>query len=266
MKGIGILGLAAALGLAAGCTTSLEAAYWTPDFESVQTSSTTTLTGTPLDLDRDLGMAMDEQIVVGGIAGEDGRNRVRVDYWKITGTGQRQLAQDENFNGTTFWQDDVVTSEMELEVAGLYYEPALIKTGKFRLRVAIGANLVRFRMRLFDETTLAEEVVTVPEPGEEPISGVQYMPVPLAGVGLEVAMGPWSKLLARAEVFDASYLGIDSGFDGTFTNGTVGILIGKWTGARVLLGYRVFKAEYSYEDEEGDSTLEGLLGALEIRF
>lgn len=263
--------LAVAFLLAAGCTTSLEGSYWIPDFSSTQSSGTG---GTSLDLDSQLGVAADESALVYELVGdqsrmgEQGWNRIRLEYWMIRGKGVTDQHGGFLFDTLDYPALDEVATEIEIQALGVLWEPALIRTQGFRLRLIVGANLLRFNMTVedVDNPALAGKLEV---PGEEgPLSdmGLEYIPVPLAGVGFEAAFSPWAKLVARGQMFDAKYLELSEDFGATFMTGVAGLLLGRARGIRVFAGYRYFHTEYRFEEDTGESTLSGPVATVSLRF
>ena len=267
---IGLLLLVGAGALSAGCRTTLEGSYWMPDFSSKQTSGTG---GTELDLKNELGVVADENVLVYDLIGDAGRNRVRIDYWTIHGEGTSDFHGGFDFDYDAYPIGDNVEAKVDLEAIGVLWEPALIKADGFRLRLALGFDLIRFSMAVTDlDTPAITGTLEVPGP-DGPLSGagLDYMPVPKFGIGFEADMKPWVRLHARAQMFDASYLNLGDDFEGTFTTWVGGLVFGKHRGVRAFVGYRYFNAEFSYtrtagDTDSGNATLSGLVGSVSLRF
>jgi len=253
-----------------GCRTTLEYSYWQPDFTSKQKSGAG---GTEVDLQNQLGVVADENVVVYDLIGDAGRNRVRIDYWKIHGEGTSDIHGGFDFDSQAFPAGDSIDTTIDLESIGILWEPAFIKTDGFRLRIAAGIDLIHFTMEV-DDTAPPGLSGKLELPGPDgPLSGagLDYMPVPKIGVGFEADMKPWVRLQARAQMFDASYLNLSEDFEGTFTNAVAGLVFGKHRGIRLFLGYRYFNAEYSYtrsggDTDAGNSTLKGPAASVSLRF
>jgi len=261
----GLLLLVGVCAISIGCRTTLEYSYWQPDFSSQQQIS-----GDPaaLDVDSKLGVVTDENVVVYDLIGDAGRNRCRIDYWKIHGEGAVVVASDFMFGGQNYVAGHNVETVMDLEAVGILWEPALIKMDGFRLRIAVGLDLIRFIMDVDDlDNVLISGSVEVPGP-DGPLAGMglDYMPIPKVGLSFEADMTPWIRIHARAQMFDASYLDLDDRFSGTFTNAVGGLVFGKHRGIRAFVGYRYFNADYDFDGDTGNSTLEGLLGSVSLRF
>jgi len=251
-----------------GCRTTLEYSYWQPDFSSEQQTS-----GDPaLDVDSQLGVVTDENVVVYDLIGDAGRNRCRIDYWKIHGEGAVVVPVGPGymFDGDNYVAGEDVETVMDLEALGILWEPALIKMDGFRLRIAVGLDLIRFAMTVEDLGPVNAGLTgTVEVPGPDgPLSGMglDYMPIPKVGLSFEADMTSWIRIHARAQMFDASYLDLDDRFDGTFTNAVGGLVFGKHRGIRAFVGYRYFNADYDFDGDTGNSTLQGLLGSVSLRF
>ncbi len=248
-----------------GCRTTLEGSAWLPDFTSTQQSGGG---GTPLDLDTDLHIDPDDQVFVFDLIGDAGRNRVRVDYWTIHGEGFSAAGRpaDINFANDTHLFGEDIDSVVDLTSIGILWEPALIKTDGFRFRAAVGLDLLKFRMDL-TSSTVGTSTAEMPDP-DGPLGdiGMDYMPVPKVGLAFEADLSDWVRLHGRAQMFDASYLELDDRFDGTFLNAVFGVAFGKHRGIRGFLGYRIFNAEYQFEDDSGDASLEGFVASVSARF
>ena len=121
----------------------------------------------------------------------------------------------------------------------------------FRLRIAAGIDLIRFTLAVDDlDDAAISTTIEVPGPGGPlEIVGLDSMPIPKVGVSFEADLKPWIRLHARAQMFDASYLELDDRFSGTFTNGVLGVGLGKHKGIRAFVGYRYFNADYNFDGE-----------------
>ena len=110
-------------------------------------------------------------------------------------------------------------------------------------------------------------------PGDDgTVGGLEYVPVPLLGGCVEVAFYRWLKLYGRGQLFDVGWLSSSDDVDGTVISAVGGLLFTMDTPYRLsrrlslLLGYRHFSADYSYEDDAGDSTLGGFVATLGLVF
>lgn len=249
----------------AGCRTVVVGSYWQPDFSSQQTAGAG---ATPLDLQDTLGVKTDEYAPVAEIVlGDEGRHRLRLDFWKIQGDGVAKVAAGLGikFAGNTYPLNEDLGTNVDLESVGIFWEPALLKTDRLRLRLVLGVNLIQFCMGVRELSGVQSSEVVVP--GDDgPLPGFDYVPVPLVGACVEVALTQWVKLYARAQMFDMEYLGISDEVEGTFSNAVAGLLITNNRRFSLLLGYRHFHADYSYEDDSGDSTLAGAVVSAGIIF
>lgn len=251
--------------LSMGCRTTLEASLWLPDFSSLQASG---VGGDVVDLHNQLGVVPDERVFVFDLIGDAGRNRVRIDSWSIHGEGTTGIHGGFLFSGVSYPALDNVETKMDLEALGILWEPAVIKTDGFRLRVAVGLDFLKFKMTVDDlDDALLSGTVEMPDP-DGPLGdlGMDYMPVPKVGLAFEADLGEWVRIHGRAQMFDASYLELDDRFDGTFLNAVFGVGLGKHSGIRGFLGYRIFNAEYQFDDDSGDSSLEGFIVSVSARF
>lgn len=249
--------------LSAGCRTTLEYSYWLPEFSSEQSTDAGL---TSLDLKGQLDVTTDEQVLVYDLIGDSGRNRVRIDSWAIHGEGITDTHGSFDFAGVNFPLPDNVETIVDLESHGILWEPAIIKTDGFRLRIALGLDLIRFKVTVVDLVdTNINGTIELPGP-DGPLGDIDYMPVPKVGVSFEADMKPWMRLHARAQMFDASYLNLDEDFTGTFTSAIGGLVFGKHKGIRIFVGYRYFNAAVQYKNDTGDTTLEGLMGSVSLRF
>jgi hypothetical protein len=259
----GLMLLVGACVISAGCRKTFEYSYWLPEFSSTQSSG---VGGTSLDLKNQLGVVTDEQVVVYDLIGDAGRNRFRLDSWMIHGEGITDAHTGFEFDLLTFLPLVNVETIVDLESHGFLWEPAIIKTDSFRLRIALGFDLVKFKVSVVDILVPSNEG-TIELPGPDGLLGeIGYMPVPKVGVSFEKDLKPWMRLHARAQMFDASYLELDANFSGTFTNAVGGLVFGKHRGVRIFVGYRYFNAAVQYKNDIGDTTLQGLLGSVSLRF
>ncbi len=254
--------------LLTGCRTAAVGSYWWPDFSSTQTAGTG---GTPLNF-QSLGVETDDTVPIGEVVFNNaGRNRVRIDYWRIEGSGVTRAGSDINFAGNTYPMLDDIRTTVELESIGIFWEPAILMTDNLRLRLVAGANFIQFKMGIREILGVQSSEVTVP--GDEgTVGGLAYVPVPLLGACVEVAFYRWLKLYARGQLFDVGWLSDSDDVDGTVISAVGGLLFTMDTPYRfprrlsLLLGYRHFSADYSYEEDKGDSTLGGFVATLGFIF
>ncbi|MHC4201154.1 MAG: hypothetical protein ACYSU0_14270, partial [Planctomycetota bacterium] len=238
------------------------------DFSSKQTSG---IGGTPLNF-QSLGVETDDTVPIGEVVFNNaGRNRVRLDYWKVEGSGVTAAGSSINFAGNTYPMLDDIKTTVELESIGIFWEPAVLMTDNLRLRLVAGANLIRFKMGISEILGPQSSEVTVP--GDEgTVGGLAYVPVPLLGACVEVAFYRWLKLYGRGQLFDVGWLSSSDDVDGTIISAVGGLLFTLDTPYRfprrlsLLLGYRHFGADYSYEEDMGDSTLGGFVMTLGFVF
>jgi hypothetical protein len=260
-----LIGLSALL---TGCRTAAVGSYWWPDFSSKQTSG---VGGTPLNF-QSLGVKTDEKVPVGEVVFNNaGRNRVRIDYWRIEGSGVTRAGSDISFAGNVYPILDDIKTTVELESIGIFWEPAIVKTDNLRLRIVAGANLIQFKMGIREIFGVQSSEVTVP--GDEgTVGGLPYVPVPLVGACVEVAFYRWLKLYGRGQIFDVGWLSSSDDVNGTVISAVGGLLFTMDTPYRapkrlsLLLGYRHFGADYSYEEDAGDSTLGGFVATFGFIF
>jgi hypothetical protein len=250
--------------LAAGCQTALTGAYWLPDFTSDQRSGTG---GSVLDLSGDLGLQTDDSVLVYEVVGEEAGQRLRLDYWKISGGGAKQAPRDYDFANTNYTAGDSTESSLDLLSIGVLYEPALIKTANFRFRLVLGLELMQLDMTVDNLTT--GQTGKLAAPGTDtPFAemGLDYVPVPLIGAAVEAGIKPpWLSLVLRGQGLQIEDF---EGVDANFLTGEAGLLFGKPSrgGFNIFIGYRYFHAEYTYQDDDGATTLKGPSASFTLRF
>jgi len=253
------------LALTAGCRTSLTGGYWMPTFESKQQSQG----GSVLDLQEAFGVETEPGIVVGELMGMAGAQRIRLDYWRLKGEGAQAAPYNYDFAGVTDFAaaGDQTETTTDLESIGVMWEPG-IEVSNFRLGLAAGVNLVQFRMTVDNLTQSRTGEINLGADSPLAGMGVKYMPVPLVGVNVEAGLREWLVLVLRGDTFDSGQMNISADFTARFLRTEFGLLIGrpKSPGFKLFLGYRYFHAEYTYDTDAGDSTIEGPVAELSLRF
>lgn len=260
-----VLLLFAAL-LVAGCTTGLTTGYWLPAF------SNTTQSGAGsnmVDIQQDLGIDTGN-VFAYEIQGESGKQRLRAGYWQLKGSGSAIVgAGGFNFAHHTYNPGDQTQSTLDMKIVTALWEPGLVMTPRFRLGLAIGANLLSFDL-------VADDITNPPMPPDGEVhapglgSGLEnfgFLPVPVAGLGIEARLKLWLALYIRGEMFDTQLVPLIPDVDALFYGGEGGLLIGRPDKHFVAFaGYRYCHAEYAYSTDTGDSTLNGLVAGLRLLF
>ncbi len=257
--------LAAAL-LCAGCVTGLHASYWMPHFSNETSSGS----GSDLiDIQDDLGIETGNLFVF-EIQGEAGRQRGRLGYWQVTGEGSSTVgAGGFNFANHTYQAGDQTESEMDLAIISAVWEPGIVQTPRFRLGISIGVNMLQFNL-------VADDLTNPPAPGDgevhvpsedSDLSSIGYMPVPVAGLGIDVGIKPWLWFVLRGEAFDTDLVPLVPDVDALFYGGQAGFIFGRAKKHIIgFAGYRYYHAEYTYDTDTGDSTLNGPIAGLTVIF
>lgn len=263
--GFTAVSLGVAVLLIAGCRTSLTGGYWMPSFNSTQQSQG----GTALDLDEAFGVETDNSALVYELMGMSGAQRIRLDYWRLSGEGAKAAPYNYDFAGVADFAvagDDTRTT-VNLESIGVMWEPGF-ETSGFRLGLAAGINLLQFHMIVENITQSRTGEVNLGADSPLAELGVEYMPVPLLGVGAEAGLREWLVLILRGYTFDSTQLNISENFTAKFLQTEAGLLLGrpKSPGFKLFLGYRYLHAEYTYDTNAGDSTIRGPVAELSLRF
>jgi hypothetical protein len=256
-------GCALAMGLltcASGCFFTATGTMWMPTLESRQQSGV----GDRVDAPEDLGVSIGPALLAFEVLGQEGGQRLRVDYWKMEGTGTATTA-GLNFASETF--TGVTNTAIQFESIGLLWEPG-IQRGNVRLAMVLGFDFIQFHMNVVDESSNEADILFPASDWELANMGVYHVPVPLLGLGVEVGLKEWLLLVCRAEMYDSSIIELVPEVGAQFGRADIGVAFGKPTtrGLKGFVGYRYFHAEFQYQTDVGDTTLSGLMASLSVRF
>jgi hypothetical protein len=260
-----IAALAGMIALAQGCHFTATGSYWVPQMTSEQESGAGS---DAVDLGSDFGIETPPGLVAFEILGQEGGQRLRLDYWQISTTGERDVSPTVNFANVAY--DGPTESTMEFEAIGLLWEPGIQK-GNIRLGLAFGADFVRFAMKADDldvDEPAGDGEVEFPDAASRYTDfGLAHAPVPLVGASIGIGLREWLVFTCRAEAFDSAQAEIVEGVTAKFLRGDIGFTIGKPTsrGIKAFLGYRYFHVEYTYEEDSANTTLEGPVFCIGLR-
>ena len=123
---------------------ALRVSYFAPTVDTVlRLDRTTGQAGTELNAESDLGLEeKPKQARMEMIFRLRERNRLRVDYFKLTRYGNQILTRTINFGDQTFLLSDRAETSIDYRALGLTYTRSVLYTDRFEIGVGVGVSLI----------------------------------------------------------------------------------------------------------------------------
>jgi outer membrane protein len=99
--------------------------YWFPSLDGEVQVDKSSIVGTPLDFDKDLGVDNEDFPSVEAFV-RSGNHYLSLTYTDIDYSGKKRLTKNINFRGSTYSVSDVVTSSIEFSMIDLHYQYNLL--------------------------------------------------------------------------------------------------------------------------------------------
>ena len=236
-------------------TVSLKAGYLqlTPKGDFAVSSST--LVGTKVSLDNDLGFD-DSKDFFAEAALQLGDFRLGASYTPIQFKGNGLLSRSVNFNGQTYNANAQTTSDVKLDVYDLGLTWYLINMDDLPVRLQIGPELsvkyVQADLSITGETTSGSVTATVTE------SESVNVPIPTVGVRARVGLSDFVGVVGRV-----GYLKYK---DNSFLDADAQLEFSPIPMLGVFAGYRYFDLQVDESDVYIDSTFSGPYAGAMFRF
>ncbi len=118
--------------------------YFAPTVDTLlRLDRTTGQAGTELNVENDLGLEdKPRQARIEMIFRLRERNRLRVDYFKLTRYGNQILTRTVNFGDQTFLLSDRAETSIDYRALGLTYTRSVLYTDRFEIGVGVGVSLI----------------------------------------------------------------------------------------------------------------------------
>ena len=225
-------------GSRAWAVVDIEGRYWFTDLNASAKVSSGGITGTDLDLARDLGVDDKKGFFDGRITLELGKHKIRYGFAPLQWSGTKTLSSSVTFNGQTYSASARVDTDVKLDYHRLGYEYDFIDTLDNRLGLIFEAKYFSGEARLTSSPLGLNENKTLRAPIPTiGVSGQVGLPF-LFSVGGEVTGVTLGK---RAYLYDAE----------------AGVNIKPAPFVVISGGYRIFKLHIEDNDNKGDFTLKG---------
>jgi outer membrane protein len=208
------MSLALLIAMAAGSaladeTVSLKAGYLMLSPEGTFAVSDTTLIGTPIDLEKDLGFDDSQDYFVEG-ALQLGSFRLSGSYTPLEFKGLGTLSQNFNFNGQTFSGSAQTASDVNIDLLDVGLAWYLINFDDLPVRLQLGPELsvkyVQADLSVVGESTSAPGVVVTETESAD-------VPIPTLGARARVGIADFMAVIGRVgylEYNDNSFLDADA--------------------------------------------------------
>ncbi len=205
--------------------------------------------GEKLDVEDDLDLD-DSENLTAEVAFQWGRSRLSFNYLPIKFSGRGTLTADGTFNGQPFSVNDIVTSEMRVDLYDIGYTYYLINIDDLPTRVQLGLELA---VKVADtEVTFIDPAASIRE--TESIS----VPIPTIGARARIALADFVGLVGRVGYLE---------FDGHhFLDAEAQIEVSPLPAVGIYAGYRYFDLEIDDDDLIVETDFSGLFAGALVRF
>ncbi len=215
---------------------SVDARYWLSELDAEVKVTENGLTGTEIDLERDLGVDTEENFLEGRITFEFGKHRVRYAFVPLSWDGSKTITKSINFAGKTYSVNTDVTTSLDVDYHRLGYEYDFVKVAGNRFGIIA-------ELKVFDIDASLKSTA---------VSESESIVVGLPTLGVAFQMGLPSVLNVSGEI-----TGITYGGDAYFVDGEVGLNITPLPLVSISGGYRYMKLYAEVEDDKVDLQLDG---------
>jgi hypothetical protein len=222
----------------------VEGRYWFSEIDPEINITEGGLAGTDIDLVDDLGFDDSENFWEGRISLGLGKHKIRYGFIPMEWDGEKTLAADINFAGTTYAATTFVTSVLAIDYHRLGYEYDFFKVLGNYAGVIVEAKYFDMEAELRSSSTRERESVKVALPA----IGVGFgLKLPLAGLKGEVT-------------------GVGAGTIGRLVDAEAALTVIPAPFVTLSGGYRFLELKADKDDTEVDFTLDGPFATLSIGF
>lgn len=224
--------------------------FWAQDGDVSLRGDSSTIVGTPFQLDTDLGIDTDTGLADGRVWVGAAGIRLVMTFHESRYDGLTTLQQDLTFNGQTFSTGENVDTSVNFSVLGTYYYQTLLPLKVVNFGFQVGVDVIDLQAVLDSQTS-----------GLHSVSAT--VPLPAAGLHLSIQPVPKFRIYADLSVLSASFGGED--FDLTDGRAQVEFSFNHFIGLHA--GYRLFELDVT-SDEFGalNSTQNGPFFGMTARF
>ena len=222
--------------------------YWFPELTGDLKVDESSIAGTTIDLESDLGLDDESYPIIEGFVGL-GNHHLSLSYYKADYSGTETLTDPITFSGVTF--SGLVSSSMEYSVFDFMYQYDLLDLENILAGFSLGAV---GRVKLFDGKVEIKSS-TPPESESESFTA----PIPMLGLNLHLGI--------LADLLEGRVLATGMGYGGgTIFDGQAEISLTPFPFLDIHGGYRIFFIDVDADDVEFDYDTSGPYAAVTLSF
>ncbi len=223
-------------GSTAHALVDVDARYWFSNLDSKVKATSGGVTGTDIDLVKDLGLDDKKGFLEGRVTLELGSHKLRYAFVPLKWDGSKTITQTVTFGGQTYSASTAVDSSLKLDYHRLAYEYDIIDMLNNRLGVIFEVKYLNGEARLKSSTLDESQKIN--------------LPIPTVGVTAQVGL-PFL-ISAGGEI-----TGIYAGNKTYLFDAEAGLNVKPAPFVVISGGYRVFKFHAEKNDDKGDITVSG---------
>ncbi len=210
--------------------------------------------GTPINVERELGIADRSSFRLDGYWRFFQRHKVRIMYFDESRSAQKALTDEIVFRGQTYPVNTQLSTTFDTVVAEIAYEYAFLRGEHYELAGSIGIHDLTFKLQLtaVGETANAQQSARADANGPLPVIGVHYV----------WEFYPRWSLDAMFQFFTLKF----QQYDGNLQDYTATVFYMPWKNFGFGAGWNQFRANVNIDNASYDGNLTWRYGGARIFF
>jgi len=210
--------------------------------------------GTPIDVERELGIADRTSFRLDGYWRFLERHKLRVMYFDESRSGDKSIADEIVFRGQTYPVNTQVSTRFDTRVVELAYEYAFLRGEHYELAASLGIHELSFKLQL---NALGKNT-NVKQSARADVNG----PLPVVGVHYVWEFYPHWSLDAMFQFFALKY----QQYDGNLQDYNATVYYMPWKNFGFGVGWNEFRTSVNVDNASYDGNLAWRYGGVRLFF
>ncbi|MGN6452213.1 MAG: hypothetical protein ACTHL7_03960 [Steroidobacteraceae bacterium] len=210
--------------------------------------------GTPIDVERELGIADRTSFRLDGYWRFSKRHKLRVMYFDESRSGDKTITDEIVFRGQTYPVNTQISTRFDTMVAELAYEYAFLKGEHYELAASLGIHDLTFKLQL----AAAGANTNVQQSARADVDG----PLPVLGVHYVWEFYPRWSLDAMFQFFALKY----QQYDGNLQDYNATVYYMPWKNFGFGVGWNEFRTSVNVDNASYDGNLAWRYGGVRLFF
>jgi hypothetical protein len=212
------------------------------------------LVGTPINVERDLGIGNKTSIRIDGYWRFLERHKIRIMYFDENRSASHTIEEEITFRGKTYPIHTDLDARLDTIVAELAYEYAFLRGEHYELSGSAGIHELKFKFKL----TAIGETVNTEETGTANVNG----PLPVLGLHYVWQFAPQWSLDAMFQFFSLKY----QQYKGNLQDYNASVFYMPWKNFGFGAGWNTFRTNVNVDNASYDGNLTWRYGGARIFF